>query len=141
MLPPTKDGCVALCAQAAVSIENAQLFEQVDAARNYNEGILRSMSNGVVTLDASWLITKVNQAAARILRRTEEDLQGKAPQEVFGERNAWVLKSLEKVRSSGKTDISVDTDLLLQGREAVSINLDARCRWSPLRTSRSATCW
>ena len=33
------------------------------------------------------------------------------------------LKSLEKVRSSGKTDITVDTDLLLENREAVSINL------------------
>jgi len=114
---------VAFCAQAAVSIENAQLFEQVNAARNYNEGILRSMSNGVVTMDASWTITKVNQAAARILHRTEEDLHGKTPQAVLGERNAWILKSLEKVRSSGKTDISVDTDLLLENREAVSINL------------------
>ena len=114
---------VALCAQAAVSIENAQLFEQINAARNYNEGILRSMSNGVVTMDASWTITKVNQAAARILRRVGEDLQGKTPQEVFGARNAWIVKSLEKVRSSGKTDITVDADLLLEKREAVSINL------------------
>ena len=81
------------------------------------------MSNGVVTMDASWIITKVNQAAARILRRTEEDLQGKTPQEVLGQRNAWILKSLEKVRSSGKTDISVDTDLLLENRGVVSINL------------------
>ena len=114
---------VAFCAQAAVSIENAQLFEQINAARNYNEGIMRSMSNGVVTMDASWTITKVNRAAARILRRTEEDLQGKTPQAVLGERNAWILQSLEKVRSSGKTDISVDTDLLLENREAVSIDL------------------
>ena len=124
-VPGDERRLVALCAQAAVSIENAQLFEDVDAARNYNEGILRSMSNGVVTMDASGTITKVNQAAARILRRTEEDLLGKPPQEVFGERNAWVMKSLEKVRSSGKTDITVDTDLLLEKRKAVSINLSA----------------
>jgi len=114
---------VALCAQAAVSIENAQFFEQVNTARNYNESILRSMSNGVVTMDAAWTITKVNQTAARILRRSEEELQGKAVQEVLGERNAWILKSLEKVRSSGKTDISVDTDLLLEDYAAVSLNL------------------
>jgi len=121
--PGDEKRLVALCAQAAVSIENAQLFEQVNAARNYNEGILRSMSNGVVTMDASWTITKVNQAAVRILRRAEEDLQGKTPHAVLGERNAWILKSLEKVRSSGKTDITVDTDLLLDNREAVSINM------------------
>ena len=121
--PGDEKRLVALCAQAAVSIENAQFFEQVNTARNYNESILRSMSNGVVTMDAAGTITKVNQAAARILRRAEEDLHGKTPQEVLGERNAWILKSLEKVRSSGKTDINVDTDLLLEDRQAVSINL------------------
>lgn len=114
---------VALCAQAAVSIENAQLFGQVSEARNYNEGILRSMSNGVVTMDASWTIIKVNQAAVRILRAPEEDLRGKTPQAVLGARNPWVLRCLEKVRSSGTTELTVDTDLLLDNREAVSVNM------------------
>lgn len=116
---------VALCAQAAVSLENARLFGQVNAARIYNEGILSSMSNGVVTMDASWTITKVNKAAAIILRSTEETLQGMTAKQVFGGRNEWILRSLEKVRSSGKTDITVDTDVLLAGSEAVSINLTA----------------
>jgi adenylate cyclase len=116
---------VALCAQAAVSIENAQLFGQVNAARNYNEGILRSMSNGVVTMDASWTITKVNQAAARILRCTEDQLEGKTARQALGDKNAWVQTSLEKVRSTGRTDITVDADLLLEGRDAVSVNLTA----------------
>ena len=123
--PGDEKRLVALCAQAAVSIENAQFFEQVNAARNYNEGILRSMSNGVVTMDASWTITKVNQATARILRRTVEDLEGKTPQQVLGDRNAWILKSLENVRLLSKTDITVDTDLLLEDDVAVSINLTA----------------
>lgn len=121
--PGDEKRLIALCAQAAVSIENAQLFEQVSEARNYNEGILRSMSNGVVTMDASWTIIKVNQAAVRILRTTEENLRGKTPQEVLGTRNAWILQSLERVRTTGKTDITVDTDLLLDDREAVSINM------------------
>ena len=123
--PSDEKRLVALCAQAAVSIENAQFFEQVNAARNYSEGILRSMSNGVVTMNASCTITKVNQAAARILRRTQEEMIEKTPQEVFGDRNSWILKSLDKVRSSGETDITVDTDLLLDNREAVSVNLTA----------------
>ena len=114
---------VALCAQAAVSIENAQFFEQVNAARNYNEGILRSMSNGVVTMDATGTITKVNQAAARILGRAAEELEGRSPGEILGRRNAWILTSLEKVRSTGETDITVDADLLLEDRETVSVNL------------------
>ena len=123
----------ALCAQAAVSIENAQLFEDVNNAHGYNESILRSMSNGVVTFDAANLANKVNDAALRILRRrTDVDVISKTPLEIFGERNKWILQSLDKMRSTGKTDVTVDTDLLVEGHDAVSLNLTA----VPLRSMR-----
>ena len=41
----------AFSAQIAVAIQNAQLFSDVLALKNYNESILKSLSNGVVTLD------------------------------------------------------------------------------------------
>lgn len=113
----------ALCAQAAVSIENAQLFEDVNDARSYSENILRSMSNGVVTLDAGGLVSKVNDAALRILGRLESDLVGKTVASVLGEANQWVITSIEKMLRTGKIDIAVDSDLLLEGEKAVSINL------------------
>jgi adenylate cyclase len=40
-----------LTAQASAAIENAQLFDSVLTMRNYNESILRSLTNGVVSLD------------------------------------------------------------------------------------------
>ena len=113
----------AFSAQAAVAIENAQLFDQVSAARNYNEAILHSMNNAVLTLDANGKLTKVNAAAKRILRCGGEQLVGKMLDEHFTGRNGWVAKSLEKVRGSGTTDITVDTDLLIEGSTAVSVNL------------------
>jgi adenylate cyclase len=114
---------LALCAQAAVSLENARLFEEVNAGRVYNENILRSMSNAVVTLDATGRIIKINQSGLRILRRTEDEVVGRLPETVFGDRNSWVLRSLERVRSRGATDVVVDGDLLLGNGDAVSINL------------------
>lgn len=122
----------ALCAQAAVSIENAQLFEQISNSRNYNECILRSMSNGVVTLDAADVVSKVNEATARILRRDPAEMAGRDVREVFGERNAWVMKSLQKVRDTGKSDSTVDADVLIGAGEAVSVNMTA----VPLRDMR-----
>ena len=113
----------AFCAEAAVSIQNAQLFEEINAERNYNESILRSMSNGVLTLDADGVLRKVNDAAVRILRRDEADLVGRSLAELFVGRNAWVAGSLEKVRSAGKTDISVDTDLYVEDAKTVSVDL------------------
>ena len=39
---------VAFASQAAISLENAELFGAVNEARKYNDGILTSMSNGVL---------------------------------------------------------------------------------------------
>ncbi|MFH1870229.1 MAG: GAF domain-containing protein [Pseudomonadota bacterium] len=113
----------AFSAQAAVAIENAQLFEEVNVARNYNEAILHSMNNAVLTLDADGIVRKVNESALRLLRRSGVELLGHRLDELFPGRNRWVAKSLEKVLASGKTDITVDTDLLVEGSEAVSVNL------------------
>jgi len=116
----------AFCAEAAVSIQNAQLFEEISAERNYNESILRSMSNAVLTLDADGVLRKVNESAVRILRRAESELVGRRLGELFVGRNAWVAASLDKVRVAGKTDITVDTDLFVDGAGAVSVDLVGR---------------
>ncbi|MDP2825147.1 MAG: GAF domain-containing protein [Sulfuritalea sp.] len=113
----------AFSAQAAVAIENAQLFEEVTAERNYNEAILHSMNNAVLTLDVNGVLRKVNESALRILRRSAGELIGHTLGEHFVGRNNWVTESLEKVRASGDTDITVDTDLFVDGAEMVSINL------------------
>ncbi len=113
----------AFSAQAAVAIENAQLFEEVNTERNYNEAILHSMNNAVLTLDATGILRKVNESARRILRLGDGELLGHRLDEIFVGRNSWVAKSLDKVRASGNTDITVDTDLFIDGSEAISVNL------------------
>jgi adenylate cyclase len=115
----------ALCAQAAVSIENAQLFEDVSDSRNYNESILRSMSNGVVTLNAGNVVSKVNHSALRILQRGENEILGREIGQIFSGPNSWVTNSLDKVLRTGRTDSTVDSDLVLGVRNAVSVNMTA----------------
>ncbi len=113
----------AFCAEAAVSIQNAQLFEEINAERNYNESILHSMNNAVLTLDAAGILRKVNASAVRILRRGAGELVGRPLGEIFVGRNAWVAGSLDKVRAAGKTDITVDTDLFVDGARTASVDL------------------
>ena len=57
----------AFAAQASIAIENAQLFEEVMAVKRYNEAVLESMSNGVVTLDARGALVTLNRAATALL--------------------------------------------------------------------------
>ena len=77
----------------------------------YNESILRSMSNGVLTLDAANTISKVNPSALRILQRAEQDTVSRKVGEVFDGPNSWVTHSLEKVLRTGRIDSSTDVPL------------------------------
>jgi adenylate cyclase len=113
----------AFCSDVAIALENAQLFEDVSNERNYNESILKSLSNGVVTIDVGGRIAKVNDAAARIL-----GWDGKAPLEaeavkVFGNGNSWIADSINKVEESGQLDLIVDAEVSLDDDTKVSVNM------------------
>ena len=56
----------AFAAQAAVAIDNATLFSDVAAERNYNESILRSMSSGVPCSSSSRTLPRVSSSYAAV---------------------------------------------------------------------------
>src|SRR5262249_11417224 len=113
----------AFSAEIAVAIQNAQLFSDVLDLKNYNEGILKSLSNGVVTFDQRWPVAKANEAAYRFLRLSPNSLLGRAAKQVFGNRNPWVTKSLNYVRRMGATDYHANTDLILADDSTAAVNL------------------
>ena len=113
----------AFAAQVAVALENAELFDEVLRLKNYNEGILKSLSNGVITLDADKIITKANDASIRILQCDETALVGRDANAVFGNSNAWIAKSIDYVSQSGSDDFHADVDLFHPDGDAFSVNL------------------
>ena len=113
----------AFSAQIAVAIQNAQLFSDVLELKNYNESILKSLSNGVVTFDQRLTVAKANEAAYRILGLSPESLLGRPAEQVFGNRNPWVTQSLNYVRRMAATDYHADTDLRLADDSAIAVNL------------------
>ncbi len=115
----------AFCAQIAIAIHNAQLFSDVLALKNYNESILKSLSNGVITLDQRLNIAKVNEAAERILGFNANDVLGRPAEQVFGNRNAWVTRSLEYVVTQNTTDYHADTELLMPDGNMAAVNCTA----------------
>ena len=122
--PADEKRLTAFTAQAAIALENAQLFEDVVNEKNYNESILKSLSNGVVTLDAERRVIKVNDAALSILGHVGEDILNKSAQDLFAHgQNAWILESLGKVVESGEVDITMDAAVALAGGDMASVNL------------------
>ncbi len=81
---------LAFCNQAAIAIDNARLFadlnkamRQVQDDKQYMDNIFASIANGVITTDADGIITVFNYAASMILHLDKQQVPGKHYKEVF----------------------------------------------------------
>ncbi len=118
----------AFTSQIAIALENAKLFEDVQNMKSYNESMLQSMSNGVVTFDEEGRIVTCNAAALRILRCREEDIIGRKGEDHFVGRNAWVMDRGLEVAETGEAKIVIDAELEVGSQERperTSVNLNA----------------
>lgn len=114
----------AFSAQAAIAIENAKLFDEVLNMKNYNESILESMSNGVITINSQGLIEKCNAAATNILGLKAEQMVGLRAERLFIAPNGWVLDRVAHVVERGLPEEVLDVELHLpEAQAAVSVNL------------------
>jgi adenylate cyclase len=115
----------AFAAQIAVSLENAKLFDDVLTTKSYNDSILKSTSNGIVTLNADGRVMTANDAAEAMLGFPRDALLGRAAIELFSGANAWVLDNLAKTEAGGETALAVDAELRRPFGAPASVNLTA----------------
>ena len=110
----------AFTSQISIGIENASLFDNIQSLMNYNESMLNSMSNGVITIDVEGLIEKCNPAGIKILKmESEEDIIKKEFKKIFKGKNKWIVDKISKIE-----DIDYIADAELEfGGENISSNL------------------
>jgi adenylate cyclase len=113
----------AFTAQIAVALENAKLFEEVLQEKNYNDSILRSTSDGIVTLDAEDNILTANDAALRVLEQERPRIINRPAEEIFHGSDAWVVQSIAKVKQGGQREIAIDMELHFERKSPASVNL------------------
>lgn len=118
----------AFAAQAAVALHNARLFTDLERMRNYNESILRSLTNGVVTLDAEHRVVKANEAALAILELDEQP-RGRPFEALFGGERSWLTplmaRSTEHLSGTQQENRLADVDIELANGHLRSVNLVA----------------
>lgn len=112
----------AFTAQVSIALENAKLFADVQNMKNYNEAMLESMSNGLITLDESEIIATCNAAGLRILKTHTDNILNQPAAAFFGGSNAWVLDKLKTVADSSQMEVTMDAGLDVEG-ETLSVNL------------------
>jgi adenylate cyclase len=112
----------AFTAQVSIGLENAKLFNDIHNMKNYNESMLESMSNGVITLDEEGRIVTCNAAGRRILKVAATDIIGCLATEFFKGANSWVMEKIRYVDEAQKADLAMDADIEAGGSR-VSVNL------------------
>ncbi len=114
--------------QVAIALENAKLFDDVSKSRKYNESMLSSMSNGVITIDGEGKIVTCNKSGLKIFKTHEKDLISLSSENFFKEKNSWVQEKIKSVTDSKEPEIIVDAEIEVHNpenekKEMISVNL------------------
>ncbi|MFC1489865.1 GAF domain-containing protein [Candidatus Latescibacterota bacterium] len=112
----------AFTAQVSIALENAKLFDDIQNMKNYNEGILESMSNGVITLNEDGKILTCNAAGYNIMQISSEDVLEKTYTDFFTDSNDWVVEKIKRVEETQASDVTMDADMEF-GNGKLSVNL------------------
>ena len=112
----------AFTAQIAIGLENAKLFDDVQSMKNYNESMLQSMANGVVTVDDEFIIKTCNKAAARMIGKSEAEIVKHPIDEIFGEDNQFLIDKIKEVGETNENDEVMGAELKFGGKP-LSTNL------------------
>lgn len=112
----------AFTAQVSIALENAKLFADVQNMKNYNEAMLESMSNGLITLDEAEKIITCNAAGLRILQVTPTQILNQSAQIFFTGANAWIIDKIRTVEEHQQQQIMMDAQLQVND-QYLSVNL------------------
>ncbi|MFW5692124.1 MAG: GAF domain-containing protein [Chloroflexota bacterium] len=127
--------------QAAVAIENAQLFQRIQQSlveisemKKLMDNVFASIGSGVITTDAKHNVTLFNKAAASILNAIAESAVGRKLGTVIPGVSADLDAHLAKVRSEeAGQELEAEMEVTGRGRIAVSM------KFSPLKDAQQQT--
>ncbi len=112
----------AFTAQVSIALENAKLFDEVQKIRHYNESMLESMSNGVITVDEDGKIITCNAAGLRIMQVAPADILERQAKEFFVGASSWVPEKVERVAEMQASELTMDAEMEFDGQK-LSVNL------------------
>ncbi len=120
--------------QAGVALENAQLFEsvldqnqriteqnrQISQEKRYQEDVLRSLSNAVISTDLQGRIVTINEAARKLLNLPEAE--GRSVEGCY----VWDVIPLEGLRESLEASLLNQSKQEFQGQDLILVGLDGK---------------
>jgi PAS domain S-box-containing protein len=137
-----RDLLAAFANQAAVAIDNAQLFESVQRTlaevtelKNMMDNIFASIASGVITTDITEKITLCNQAAESILGQATDSIIGRALKECLPPLADELASPIREVRQTDKPMLGLEVTPTLPNRGRVDLVFNL----SPLKDANQTT--
>ena len=112
----------AFTGQVSIALQNAKLFDDVQNMKNYNESMLESMSNAVITTNEDGLIVTCNKAGYRIMKVKAAEIIQKPFVEFFTGANTWVAEKVKEVGEENTSFEMMDAEMAFDGERA-SVNV------------------
>ena len=109
--------------QVAIALENAKLFEDVAKERAYNQSMLTSMSNAVITINDEGNIITCNKAGLKIMKIRSGDIIGKTAEEFFTNGRSWILDKIKQCEENHEDDIMMDAEFEVGTEEDENVEM------------------
>ncbi len=109
--------------QTAVAIQNARLYGEVVASRDFSENILENLTSAVITVDAQGRVTAFNHQAEEMIGRHSDEVIGKPLEELGDRKNQWVAELMVDTLKKGKRYSNYETPLNRDGGHSVPLGV------------------
>jgi PAS domain S-box-containing protein len=119
--------------QAAIAVDNAQLYKQVSQEKQRMDALLDSAADGILILSPGHVITRSNPAFARMLEEPVEDIIGKSHEEVINLSCHEDMLTLEQAEAGG-WPLTPNATLYIEGdlQRSSGVSLPVGITYAPL---------
>ena len=112
--------------QAAVAMDNANLFKEITEAKQFNESILGSIATGVITLNILGEVDSVNKAGEKILKLEQEAILNNHYMFLF-EKDQEIIDIITKAEEINKIVTEINIPFLTVSEDTI-VNISAAPR-------------
>ena len=120
------DILTSLSNQAAVAMDNANLFKEITEAKQFNESILGSIATGVITLNVLGEVDSVNKAGEKILKLEQEAILNNHYMFLF-EKDQEIIDIITKAEEVNKIVTEINIPFLTVSEDTI-VNISAAPR-------------
>jgi PAS domain S-box-containing protein len=119
--------------QAAIAVDNAQLYQQVNQEKQRMDALLDSAADGILIISPGHIITRSNPAFARMLEQSIEYITGKSHEEVIELTCHEDMLTLEQAEAGG-WPLTPNATLYVEGdlQRASGVPLPVGITYAPL---------